>query len=342
MQDPTLPIGIQGRDTSNRRSRLWCFTINADPEGFYDGLNAIYEFNRSHIRYICGQMEMEGHLHFQGYIQLKMSQRMSWLKSNISYGGHYEPQRGTNTQARDYTNKEETRVNQARQPYIEFGHFVKGRGTRTDLVAFKNAIMQGTRKIDLLETYLSSMARYPKFYQMVRSMVRPTRTTDLIVRLNFGETGLGKSRYAYDNHPQLYALPLSNSLWFDGYDLHETALLDDFAGAASKLTLNDTLRLLDRYPIQVQVKGSFAWWMPNLIIITTNVHPRNWYKWARREGQYRALVRRISEVWWYREDQVPVILTGETRSSFFRCDLEGLDFEANEAGTGVHVPGYRH
>ncbi len=341
IEDHTIPIPIPAAGTpSNRRSRLWCFTINADPEGFYDGLTAIYELHRGHIRYICGQMEMEGHLHFQGYVQLLSPQKMSWLKNNISYGGHYEAQLGSNTQARDYTRKEDTRINQARQPFIEFGTFCKGRGTRTDLVSFKLAIMNGVRKIDLLTLYLNEMARYPKFYQMVRSMVRPTRITDLTVRLNFGETGLGKSRYAYDNHPQLYALPLSNQLWFDGYDLHETALLDDFAGAASKLTLNDTLRLLDRYPIQVQVKGCFAWWMPSLIIITTNVHPRNWYKWARREGQYRALVRRLTEVWWYREDQIPIILTGQTRTQFFDRTLEGLDFEETETG-GACVPGYR-
>ncbi len=325
------------KDTA--RYTKWCFTVNSDPKGFYDGLNATFELHRTHIRYICGQLEMEGHLHFQGYVQLKRNQRLSWLKNNISYGAHYEPQRGSNKQARNYCGKDDTRIEDENRPFVEYGTFCKGKGSRVDLVPFKNAILSGMRQIDLLNNYLKEMARYPRLYQMIRSMVRPTRVNDLVVRLNYGETGLGKSRYAYDSHPQLYALPLSNTLWFDGYDLHQTALLDDFAGAASKITLNDTLRLLDRYPIQVQVKGSFSWWMPDLIIVTTNVHPRSWYKWAGREGQYSALIRRLTEVWWYREDQIPVILTGNDRDDFFKGRLQGLDYEVTPAG-GACVPGY--
>ncbi len=322
------------------RNTKWCFTLNADPEGFYDNLETLVDLNSTKIRYICGQMEMEGHLHFQGYIQLKRNQQLTWLKRNISVSAHFEPQHcNINAVARDYCNKENTRVQAETRPFIEYGTFCKGKGARVDLDGFREAIMSGTRQIDLLFTYLKEMARYPRLYQMIRSMVRPTRTTELTVRLNFGGTGLGKSRYAYDNHPQLYALPLSNQLWFDGYDMHKTALLDDFAGAASRLTLNDTLRLLDRYPIQVQVKGRFTWWMPDLIVITTNVHPRNWYKWASREEQYTALIRRLTEVWWYREDEIPVLLTGEARKQYFDRSLLGLDFEETPTG-GVCVPGY--
>ncbi len=302
--------------TAPRMNRKWCFTVNADAIGFNARLEQVYTQHDNVINYICGQLERAttGQIHFQGYCQLKRTQRLSWMQNNVNLGAHYEPQRGTNIQARDYCHKEETQHDN----FKEFGTFCEGQGKRTDLVSFRDAILSGSKKIDLLDTHLPEMARYPKFYSMVRALKRPTRTSDLIVRLNYGATGLGKSRFAYDNYSEdLYVIPITSStLWFDGYDLQSTVLLDDFAGAASKVSLNYTLRLLDRYPQQIPVKGAFTWWMPNLIIITTNIHPRNWYKWEGREGQYKALLRRITEVWWYRLGTGPLRLIGEDRGDF--------------------------
>ena len=121
------------------------------------------------------------------------------------------------------------------------------------------------------------MAKFPKFYDTVRSLARPVREIDLEVRLNFGDTGTGKTRYAYDifgNNDDFFVLPISNgTIWFDGFDGHLVVLIDDFTGAASKMPLCNTLRILDRYPIQVPIKGGHQWFMPNLIIVTSNVHP---------------------------------------------------------------------
>ncbi len=301
--------------TRRLRSRTWCFTVNNNARAFYDGLRRYYEANIDSVRYICGQLERAstGQLHFQGYIQLLSQRGLSWLKDNVDRGAHFEKQRGTNTEAKDYCNKADTR----QLPFIEFGEFTKGAGARMDLIAFKKEIQKGVTQKDLLENYTMCMAKFPKFYNLVRGLKRPTRTNELTVRLNFGDTGLGKSRYAYDNFPLLYAIPLtSSSLWFDGYDLHQTVLLDDFAGASSKVTLNYTLQLLDRYPVQVPVKGGFTWWMPDLIIITTNIHPRLWYKWEDRQGQYKALMRRITEIFLYEEGEDERGIQDEDREDF--------------------------
>ncbi len=302
--------------------RKWCFTINNDARLFYQSLEGKYEEHSTKIQYICGQLEEaeSGQLHFQGYLQLKAPQRLSWLQNHIHAGGHYEKQRKTNQQARTYCTPDKREATQTwiADTFEEFGTFVKGQGSRTDLIGFRDAILSGKRKIDLIESHIKEMAKFPRFYQMVRSLKRPVRTTDLTVRLNFGGTGLGKTRYAFDNHvDDLYVIPItSNTLWFDGYDLQKTCLIDDFAGAASKVSLNYTLCLLDRYPRQVPVKGGFAWWMPDTIIVTTNIHPRQWYKWDKREQQYAALLRRITEVWYYRDSSDPVHLLGQDRGNF--------------------------
>lgn len=307
------------------KTNRWCFTVNANAQDFYDDLDELYEAEEDHIRYICGQLETAstGQLHFQGYLQLFKSQRITWVKSHINRGAHFEKQHGTNAQARDYCNKEESRA----APFIECGTFVGKSGQRTDLANFRDAIKEGKRKEELLDTYVKELARYPKFYDLVRSINRPKRTTDLKVRLNYGETGTGKTRYAYDNYPDLFDVPVTQgSLWFDGYDMHKNVLLDDFAGAASKISLTYTLRMLDRYPIQLPVKGSHCWWMPDLIIITTNIHPQNWYNWENRDEQYHALLRRIHEVYYYTKDKEPLLLTGENYDYFKSNDMEGVEY----------------
>ena len=63
------------------------------------------------------------------------------------------------------------------------------------------------------------------------------------------------------------------------------------------------LQILDRYRIQLPVKGGFVWRACSTIIITTNIHPRNWYEYNGREGQYEALRRRIHEVWYFGSDK---------------------------------------
>ena len=129
--------------------------------------------------------------------------------------------------------------------------------------------------------------------------MRPKRTTELEVVLYYGETGTGKTRTWHDKYvgsEEFYRVPVGRDVWFDGYDMHKYVLLDDFSGAASHMSLATLLQILDRYPLQVPVKGSFVWWMPDKICITTNIRPIHWYKWEGRESQYQALKRRIHKV----------------------------------------------
>ena len=70
-----------------------------------------------------------------------------------------------------------------------------------------------------------------------------------------------------------------------------TVLIDDFAG---NVGLTQLLQILDRYPVQVPVKGGFVWWCPNVIIITTNVPLEQWYDYSSRQDSLAALQRRIT------------------------------------------------
>lgn len=60
------------------------------------------------------------------------------------------------------------------------------------------------------------------------------------------------------------------AMWWDGYCGQKVVILDDYRPWWCPFSF--MLRLLDRYPIQVQVKGGFVNFVPEKIVITT---PKN-------------------------------------------------------------------
>lgn len=288
------------------RANRYVFTVNTHAAAFAGRLHVIFENRTDHIRYVCGQLEIApetGNLHFQGYIQLLKSQRLSWLKTNIHQTAHFEAQKARdNSLARDYCRKEETRAPD--QDFIEFGLFCASKRSRTDLARIRDEIKKGTTHIKLIEELPETYGKYTRFVDRCFSLIKPPSNEEGVkVILYFGEPGTGKTRKAFQEYPNLYCTPISNgALWLDGYDNQETTLLDDFSGALSRWSLTETLRLLDRYSVLVPVKGAFTWWHPKTIIVTTNIHPNRWYKWKNRQNQYYALHRRFHEVWYFPHD----------------------------------------
>jgi len=280
-----------------------CFTLN-NP-----GPNPI-PFDVEKMHYLVYQREVgaNGTPHYQGYCELKKQTKMNAVKALL--GGstvHLEARKGTAQEASDYCQKDDTRV-PGTTPFI-FGE-MKGTspGQRSDLEGFRDLVMakgaDRKRKRDLLEDHIGTICRYPKFYTTLTLMNRPD-DLEVEVILHIGEPGLGKTRWVRDKYrgdDEFYSLPLSNNtLWFDEYDLHETVLIDDFAGAASHMPLVTLLALLDRYAIMVPSKGAHVWWRPKTIYLTTNILPKDWYKWSSENGsdrsiQYLALARRFAKV----------------------------------------------
>ncbi len=292
------------------RSRYWVFTLN-NPVISQEAMQAIALANDD-ITYLIFQHEIgeNGTPHFQGYIEFSSRKRLTYVKNHVSDTAHWEVRRGTQLEAINYSRKEDTREDGPWEVGVATND---SQGRRNDLHKFADAIMAGKRKRELFEDgFIGELAKYRHFYHDIVGLTMPIRTEELKVILNYGTTGTGKTRFAYDNYAtseEFWVMPPSNgTVWFDGYDRHKIVLMDDFAGAASKVPLVFTLRIMDRYPMQVPIKGSFTWWLPELLIITTNIHPRKWYKWEDREEQYNALMRRISYVYHYRSDMEPQLI----------------------------------
>ena len=277
------------------RYRNCVFTWN-NPGGLID-------FDVTEMEYLVYQEEIgaTGTYHYQGYCEFKRALTISVAKALLGGASvHIERRRGTQAEAIAYCKKDDTRVAHT-EPYEEGEP--RSQGKRIDLEGFKDEVMRGKRKRDLLDDHVGIIARYPKFYETLTMMNRPERSTELVVTLLIGETGLGKTRSImekYGKDEDFYVAPLNNgTMWYDTFDGHTKVLLDDFSGAASHISLCSLLRLLDRYPVLVPTKGSHTWWLPNEVFVTTNIMPKDWYKWENRGEQYKALARRFHKVLLY-------------------------------------------
>lgn len=289
--------------------RNWCFTIN-NPD--VDGPTLLQTLSSSPgFRFTVFQLESgsNGTPHYQGYAEFTSARRLSAM-STLLPRAHLEVRRGTRQQAIDYCTKEETRLE---GPWTAGTASQETQGQRTDIDRGVTLIQEGGLK-RLRDEDPSLYVRYSRgFEALARGLVLPPRPCPPSVYLLYGPTGCGKTRQFYDtvDLDNSWRMPLTTGMWFDGYEGQPDVLIDDFVGAASHITLAHTLQLLDRYPIRVAVKGSFVDWRPERIYITTNLHPRQWFKWESREEQFFALFRRFTHFFLWRRDGSSVEL---------RCD----------------------
>lgn len=112
----------------------WCFTHNNYTDADIDAYKTL------DTKYIVFGKETgsNGTPHLQGFLILKRSQRLSFLRNHfLRLGlvpGHYEPARGTNEQAAEYCKKD--------GDYFEDGSFPAGAGQRTDLRDGINSLVE--------------------------------------------------------------------------------------------------------------------------------------------------------------------------------------------------------
>ena len=183
---------------------------------------------------------------------------------------HLEVMRGTHEQNMEYITKED------KDPYTRGEKPTPGK--RNDISAVVERMTSGEHIDDMItEPEVSTMfVKYSKGFTALQAKLIPNRTQPPKIIWLFGETGVGKTRcsieFATDNGFKYWT---SNSTlqWFDGYTGQSVAILDDYR--PERGTFSFFLRLLDRYPLQVPVKGGFTNWVPIIIFITSPKPPRS-------------------------------------------------------------------
>lgn len=273
------------------RSKNWLLTI-------FDLTKSLEDyFKQAQCKYLIGQTEQcpsTERRHYQVYLEFHERKTFGKVKK-LFPGAHIECRRGSQIQAINYCSKEETRVTEPER----FGEPAK-QGERNDLLEVKDMLDGGTSLHDVAD----SLVGFPVFLKYHKALERYITMTTFVprtvgdeveVRVYWGPSGSGKTRRANEEAPGAYQLPRvegSQTVWWDNYEGQQTCIIDDFYGW---LRWDYMLRLLDRYPMQVQYKGGMAPMCVRKFWITSNSHPKDWYHNV-PNGDLTPLLRRITHI----------------------------------------------
>lgn len=282
---------------ADEKHRHWCFTsyeIDIKPD-------------LKLINYIVYGLEIcpsSGREHQQGYVEFSQAVTMENAQKKIG-----NPtcsvflRQGTQEQASGYCKKgeqphEEWSAMRTAGPNYGLNAKVTEHGTlsnpgeRTDLEDIRDMILQGkSHTEEMLYSGLIQNYQQIKFAETVTKYRKQEWRDAPYVEWIWGEAGLGKTRpiWALEGL-ELYSVE-PRCQWFDGYHGQHAVLFDDLNHQMDFKTL---LRILDRYPMRLQTKGSFTQWCPKRIYITSDLPPEDCFPFERDNNKIDQLLRRIS------------------------------------------------
>lgn len=269
------------------QAKNWCFTLNNPTDDEINEIEALGTELPFQIVYLVYGKETgeSGTPHLQGYICFKRKRERSVVKDIVSPRTHLESAKGTPTQASEYCKKD--------GDFKEFGTLPqRQQGKRSDLATIARKINDGSTLRKISQEHPGSFMRYGGGITRYRHLHRSLQPRQPEIWVFHGVTGSGKTSRVWNfvDIDQLWVHP--GGKWFDGFDDQSAVLLDDYDGSWFKISY--LLKLLDRYPFPVPVKGGFVYWQPKTIYITSNLHPEEWYPHAIQRHR-DALMRRLTQ-----------------------------------------------
>lgn len=282
------------------QAKDWCFTdydVSDDRMLFLLGVDCNYMVFQEE------QCPTTSKRHYQGFVQFKKKIRMTGVKKILGKKVHLEKRRGTATEAADYCQKEDTRVN---GPWFQ-GEIQK-QGKRVDLDELAEmALKEGTTKMDLMQANPSGFMRYGRGLEDMRrtTAMQRYRKKEPIVHVYWGYPGTGKSTRAYEEsgfyekRDEVY-LKDSEGKWFFNYDGQKKMIIDDFDG---NIPISIFKKLLGGKPFELRVNGGQVPCLVEEIWITSNIPYEEWYG-CHREIHTVAIKRRLTDVVEYTKEDL--------------------------------------
>lgn len=251
-------------------AKHWCVTINNYSDELLQFLQGWGDSMPPEVSYFVFGQEVgdSGTRHLQGFVSFHKKLRITGIRKIFKTRQFYAAaMRGTPEEAATYCKKDGN--------YFSGGSLPKGRGSRSDLDAIAERIRNGDSQLEIATDHFAKWCQYGKRFEAYRQLLVKPRTEPPRCFYLFGSTGTGKTRAAYHFYPDLYRTPDPFLRWFDGYRGQECVLIDDFRGkkdnSQSECAFGWILQLLDRYSMQVPVKGGYVQWAPRTIIVTSNL-----------------------------------------------------------------------
>ncbi|AEL87792.1 putative replication-associated protein [Bat faeces associated cyclovirus 4] len=258
---------------ANSTVRRFCFTWNNPTELDFALCS---EFIKKYCKYgIVGKeiAPTTGTLHLQGFCNLQKPMRFSTIKQRLDNRIHLEKANGSDEENQKYCSKSGDFFEEGSPGFP---------GRRTDLESLVSSIKnrEVTTLKGVAEMHGACFIKYHRGIQAYMQQMVPIQPRDFKTEVYFywGPPGTGKSRRAaeeartrFPNNPdtgrdEVYYKP--RGLWWDGYEQQKAVVIDDFYGW---IKYDEMLKICDRYPYKVQIKGGFQEFKAEAIWITSNV-----------------------------------------------------------------------
>lgn len=179
--------------------------------------------------------------------------------------------------------------------FWEYGQPSDGQGHRSDLSRVAERIRSGASYSELAAEETTSFIKYHRgIREAIRCLQPPLqRNWKTHTVVYWGAPGTGKSKACNEQATILgrptYYKPRGE--WWDGYNGQSAVVIDDFYGW---IKYDELLKILDRYPYQVPIKGGYEEFTSHVVFITSNKPPEEWYRFDGYDPT--ALLRRIDEL----------------------------------------------
>jgi len=245
-------------------------------------------------RYICFGLEVApttGTKHIQGYIQLNIAQRLTFLhtyfnvkreKKTLKF--HVDIANGTPAQNKTYCEKD--------GDFHEFGEPMT-QGNRTDMTEIKNSIKDNPKDLYKIIDEQGNNLQQVRFAQVLQAVYLPKRNPKEppTVYWIFGKTGIGKTKLVSETFENICHVSSYKWLGTD-YCQDECFLMDDFR--PNNLDFETILKITDRYPFTVEFKGSQIPLNSPFIIFTSPKSINQTF--INTEEDLKQLKRRLTEI----------------------------------------------
>ena len=244
------------------------------------------------VQWINGQIE-EGEEtkkeHVQFFIRFKSAKTFSAVKKwFVDLDGwhwiHIKPADGNNAELIRYCSKDETYVR---------GRFSVGKkpeqGKRSDLHRVATEVKDGASLRDVAVAHPSTFVRNYRGLTSLRNLVHGPSVQERRIFYLGGGTGTGKSHRAHAYDPNAYWW--DGGKWWDGYDDHKTVVWDevDFTTHPTEFLL----RLFDKWPQRLAIKGGYVARNWTVMIITSNLTWEQNTQHMMDQVHYQAMARRV-------------------------------------------------
>lgn len=270
------------------QARWWMCTWNNPPEkdATVDGWpRPLPDFIKG-VKYSSEKGE-SGTPHWQGVIQCKAPVSLKKLKKEYPLP-HLEPIKQVDASL-DYVEKADTHV---AGPWTVGKIDVKGSGTRNDLLEVKAKLDAGASETSIADQHFGTWLTHHKAFNYYRLLKQPQRDWLTECHVYWGPTRSGKSRKAHELAPTAYRKPDGD--WWDGYSGQEDVVFDDFYGS---IAAREFLKVVDRYPHSVPIKGGMVPFLAKRVFITSNCPPEEWYASGKVPEEVRkAIAARLTSV----------------------------------------------